>query len=70
MYLATDEVQHAMSSRDPVDVVGLVSGAVVHPHHHVPLGVAFRIDAYQKIKFSISYMSAATLLGPNLVFLG
>ena len=37
-----------MSRGDSVDVIGLVPGAVVHPHQHVPFfGVtaAVRVDA-------------------------
>ena len=39
-YLPADKVEEAVSGGDPVDVVGLVPRAVVHPHQHVPLGVA------------------------------
>ena len=47
-YLAADEVEDALSRGDCVDVIGLVPGAVVHPHQHVPFfGVtaAVRVDA-------------------------
>ena len=39
-YLPADKVEEAVSGGDPVDVVGLVPRAVVHPHQHVPLGFA------------------------------
>ena len=58
-YLPADKVEEAVSGGDPVDVVGLVPRAVVHPHQHVPLGFAIAavgIDAaiYEQVCISFS----------------